>query len=203
MDLVDPAALEVPFEDELRSIDLYDAALLLDSSLRKVSVVRGALERQIGRRLVALKRGDAFNKLGFSAQSDYIIERTEMGVRSGQELMRVAGKLENLPLLRNALDHGTLSASHVRLLTRVADAGNEEMWIEKARGLTVRALALEVRRVATTSAAVGESAEFPEEEPAERVSFAAPEWFTVKWQAAVELFKKLGCKPIQPCLAAS
>ena len=71
-DLVDPSALVVPFEDELPHVDLTGAADLLDGALRRLSVARGAIERQVGRRLVALKRLQGFKKLGFRCQADYM-----------------------------------------------------------------------------------------------------------------------------------
>ena len=52
--LVDPSALEVPFEDDLRHVDLNGAAQLLDGALRRLAVVRSPAQRQVGRRLVAL-----------------------------------------------------------------------------------------------------------------------------------------------------
>ena len=57
---VDPSALVVPDEDDLAYVELYPAARLLDGALRRLSVVRGAVERQVGRRLLALKRLDGF-----------------------------------------------------------------------------------------------------------------------------------------------
>ena len=71
-ELVDPSALVVPFEDELAHVDPSDAALLLDTALRRISVARGAVERQVGRRLLALKRLNGFKKLGFRNQADYM-----------------------------------------------------------------------------------------------------------------------------------
>src|SRR4029079_7696907 len=94
--LVDPSALVVPFEEDLAEADLSDAALLLDGALRRLSVVRGAVERQVGRRLLGLKRLDGFKKLAFRCQADYMIERTDMSLRTGQEMMRVAEKCESL-----------------------------------------------------------------------------------------------------------
>jgi len=198
--LIDPAALEVPFEDELCHVDKDGAAQLLDGALRRLGAARGAVERQVGRRLVALKRGDGFKKLGCSSQSDYIIERTEMGVRSAQEMMRVAAKLETLPLLRRALDKGTLTTSQVRVLVRIAKAENEATWMEWARETSVRTLVLEVRRALEEAHKAGDAAPTPhsagdttedQEEAAELTSFVSPEWFKVKWAAAVELFRKL------------
>src|SRR3990172_7421357 len=86
--LVDPAALEVPFAEDLPTIDKSDAARLLDGALRHLAVARGGVERQIGRRLLALKRMNGFEKLGASSPGDYIIERTGMSVSSAQEIDR-------------------------------------------------------------------------------------------------------------------
>ena len=108
-------------------------------------------------------------------------------------MMRVAEKCETLPLIRRALDERTISVSQARLLVRVAEVADEAAWIAKARGLSVRALAAEVRR-ATKEArgdVGGAAADDEEAEAVERISFAAPEWLQVKWRLAVELFDKL------------
>jgi len=190
---VDPSALVVPDEDDLEYVELYPAARLLDGALRRLSVVRGAVERQVGRRLLALKRHGGFEKLGFQDQADYMIERTDLSPRSGQELIRVAEKCETLPLLSRALDERVISASQVRLLTRVAKPENEAAWIEKARGLSVRVLADEVRAARKEAREDGGVAAEEDEdaEAMEKTSFAAPDWLQVKWRLAVEMFAKI------------
>jgi len=191
--LVDPSALIVPWEDDLEHIEPYPAAQMLDEGLRRLSVGRGAIERQVGRRLLALKRLNGFRKLGFRDEADYLVERTDLGLRSGQEMMRVAKKCAELPLISRALDERTISVSQARLLTRVAEAGNEAAWIEKARKLSVHALGVAVRDAVKEArgAADGAPGDDEDAEAMERISFAAPEWLQVKWRLAVELFEKL------------
>jgi hypothetical protein len=57
-----------------------------------------------------------------------------------QEKLRVAAALEELPLLSGALEHGRLSFSAVRELSRVAATATEEAWLEAAQGKSVREL---------------------------------------------------------------
>ena len=116
--------------------------------------------------------------------------------------MRMARKLEKLPLLRRVVDEGTLCASQVRLLVRVADAASEAAWIAKARGLSVRGLAVEVRKAlrdgtegdgggAADTGGASDPEDGCEDAPSERVAFAAPQYFKAKWAVALELFRKL------------
>jgi hypothetical protein len=60
------------------------------------------------------------------------------GPRLVQEKLRVAGALEELPVLSAELERGTMSFSAVRELTRVATAATERAWLDAAHGRSIR-----------------------------------------------------------------
>lgn len=59
-----------------------------------------------------------------------------IGLGAARERLRVAHALESLPRIRESMSRGELSYAKVRAVTRVADAGNEEVWLEVARNNT-------------------------------------------------------------------
>ena len=181
---ISPWAVRERSAKELRTIDLIRATVVFDVSLQRIAVARAALERQIGRRLAKLNDADRLMRLGASSLGDYVAERLGLGLRSAQEMMRSATRLEELPLLRAASDAAELSPSHVRLLAGFVTPHNEAGWIARARGLTVRGL----------RAAIKEAREKkPQRQEPEgvRVAFDAPPRFKAKWRAAVGLVGKV------------
>ena len=181
---ISPWAVRARDAEELRTIDLLRATVVFDVALQRIAVARGALERQIGRRLAKLNDRARLMRLGFSSLGDCVAERLGLGLRSAQEMARIATQLEELPLLRAASDGAELSPSHVRLLAGFVTAQNEAEWIARAQRLTVRGL-----REAIRKARQAESK--PEEPEQERIRFDAPARFKAKWLAAVDLFRKL------------
>jgi len=78
--------------------------------------------------------------MGFGSFSEYAERSFGYKPRSTQEKLRVAETLEELPLLTQALEQGTLHWSAVRELTRVAVAENEREWLAVAQGKSLRQL---------------------------------------------------------------
>jgi hypothetical protein len=79
-------------------------------------------------------------RLGYGSFREYAERLFGYSPRLVQEKLRVAAALEELPLLSGALEHGRLSFSAVRELSRVATAATEGAWLEAARGKSVREL---------------------------------------------------------------
>jgi hypothetical protein len=59
-----------------------------------------------------------------------------IGLGAAREKLRVAHALESLQRISEAMSRGELSYAKVRAVTRVADASNEEVWLDVARDNT-------------------------------------------------------------------
>lgn len=183
-------ALGVPFGDELPYADKDGCARLYDTALWRIAAARTPLERQVGRRIAALREARGYVDLGLSSMADYAIERLGMSERQAQRLARIARGLEELPLLREACDTSRLSISQLDALVGVATAETEAAWLERATALTVRGLREEIRQHKHAGTAAPPAGD-PTEEERVRVSFEAPPRVVAKWQAGLELFRKL------------
>jgi hypothetical protein len=90
--------------------------------------------------LLRAERAGAHARLGYASFREYAERLFGHSPRLVQEKLRVAEALEELPLLSGALEHGKLSFSAVRELSRVATAATERRWLQAAGGKTVREL---------------------------------------------------------------
>jgi len=109
-------------------------------ALSRLAQERAAADAEEGRWLLAALRSATHLHLGFASFSEYIERSFGYKPRSTQEKLRVAEALEELPVLTQALEHGTLHWSAARELTRVAVPENENAWLAVAHGKTVRQL---------------------------------------------------------------
>jgi hypothetical protein len=109
-------------------------------ALSRLARQRAAADADEGRWLLAALRSTAHVHLGFGSFTEYIDRLFGYGPRSIQEKLRVAEALERLPATSHALEHGELSWSAARELTRVAVAETEAEWLAFAAGKTVRQL---------------------------------------------------------------
>jgi hypothetical protein len=122
-----------------------EAALLLDGLLVRFARGRGALDVALGEGLAALSVGDRVLRLGFSCLGDYARERLGIAGSTAQKLARLARELAGRPRLRFAVHAGELSARKAETILPVARGDDEEVWVIRARGETVRALAAAVK----------------------------------------------------------
>ena len=97
-----------------------------------------ALDREIGRALLDAERACVCVYLGYGGIVEYGDRLFGFTPKVTQERLRVAGALESLPLVDQALEAGRLCYSAVRELTRVAVADTEAEWLEAAAGKAVR-----------------------------------------------------------------
>ncbi|HET7823865.1 MAG TPA: HNH endonuclease signature motif containing protein [Anaeromyxobacter sp.] len=153
-------ALEPPSRDELRDLFRGEAGVLLDGLLVRVARGSGALEVAIGEGLTALAVGDRAMQLTFSSIGDYAQERLGIAPGTANAMERLARRLRDLPLLREAVRRGEVSARKALVVSPVA-RGDEERWVARARVETVRALESAVREDARASAAAGDAAQAP------------------------------------------
>jgi hypothetical protein len=132
-------------------VDALFAALRSCSDDRGAKAARGpafalqcaasAVDAEEGRWLLAALRAAAHLHLGLASFSEYVERSFGYRPRSTQEKLRVAEALEELPVLTQALQQGTIHWSAVRELTRVAVPENEREWLAIAHGKSLRQLA--------------------------------------------------------------
>jgi hypothetical protein len=108
--------------------------------LVRLAATRAGLDHEEGLWLLRAERAGAHARLGYASFREYAERLFGYSPRLVQEKLRVAAALEELPLLSGALEHGRLSFSAVRELSRVATAATEGAWLEVAGGKTVREL---------------------------------------------------------------
>ena len=100
------------------------------AALSRLARQRCAADAEEGRWLLRAHRAAAHVYLGFGSFSEYVERLFGYQPRSTREKLRVAEALEQLPVLRQALEHGEITWSAVRELTRVAVGENEKQWMD-------------------------------------------------------------------------
>jgi len=128
------ASIEQGYEQET------SAWMVAHHALSRLARERAAADAEEGRWLLAALRSAAHVHLGFGSFSEYVERSFGYKPRSTQEKLRVAEALEELPVLSQALEQGTVHWSTVRELSRVAVPQNEREWLAVAHGKTVRQL---------------------------------------------------------------
>ena len=87
-----------------------------------------------------------YRDLGFSTMRAYAMERLEFSSTRAGDFMRLAAKLQELPVLRDELESGRLGYSKAMAIVPVADANNEAQWVEVAKVKSRAEVRDEVRR---------------------------------------------------------
>ncbi|HEU4580253.1 MAG TPA: HNH endonuclease signature motif containing protein [Polyangiaceae bacterium] len=109
-------------------------------TLSRLARERAAADAQEGHWLLRARRAEAHVHLGFGNFVSYVEQLFGYTPRSILEKLRVAEALEQLPASRAALEQGRIGWSALREVTRVAVRETEELWLQAARGRTVRQL---------------------------------------------------------------
>src|SRR5436190_7188702 len=107
-------------------------------ALVRLAVTRAGLDYEEGRWLLRAARSGVHLRLGYASFREYVERLFGYGPRLIQEKLRVAGALEELPVLSAELERGKMSFSAVRELTRVATAATERAWLEAAHGRSIQ-----------------------------------------------------------------
>lgn len=110
----------------------------VDGALRAIAKRRAGLDAEEARWLREAVAMQIWRPLGMVSALDYLERVLGYGPRVGQERLRVARALGELPELDRALDGGEVSYSAARELTRVATRATEAAWIAAARGKNLR-----------------------------------------------------------------
>ena len=111
---------------------------LAHAALVELARERAELDFQEGSWLLVARRTSAHRELGYGSFTEYVERLFGYAPRVTHEKLRVAEALESLPELSRELREGGLSFSQVRELTRVVTPETERIWLERAKGRTVR-----------------------------------------------------------------
>jgi len=106
--------------------------------LTRLAAKRARLDHEEGRWLIRALRAGAHLRLGYGSFREYVERLFGYSARLVQEKIRVAEALEELPELSRQLEHGSISFSAVRELSRVATMATEQEWLAAARGRSIR-----------------------------------------------------------------
>lgn len=118
----------------------------LDVELSRRAREAGRLRYEMGRGLDLLERCQGHHALGFSSLEAYGLERCERSASWVQKARGLARRLEQLPVIRDALISGSITWSMAAVLAMVAGPDDPHFWLAQAERRTVRemrALALE------------------------------------------------------------
>ncbi|UUY02095.1 HNH endonuclease [Svornostia abyssi] len=85
-------------------------------------------------------RREGWGLEGCSSCAAWVSWRCAVGPQAAREHVRVARRLRELPLVRDAFSRGELSYSKVRAITRVEDVAHEQELVELARNATAAQL---------------------------------------------------------------
>src|SRR4051812_35133122 len=104
---------------------------------------RAAIDIAIGEGLAALNVGLRAMDLGYSNIGDYAREQLGINASTAAKMERLARRLRDLPLIRDAVRWGTMTSRKAEIISTVAK-GNEAYWLFRAQGSTVRELKADV-----------------------------------------------------------
>lgn len=107
-------------------------------NLSRIARQKSALEAEEATWIAAAAREKVHLHLGYGNLAEYLGRLFGHRPRLAADKIRVARALERLPAMKEALAAAELSFSALRELTRVAVPETEGLWIEAARGKTVR-----------------------------------------------------------------
>jgi hypothetical protein len=152
---------------------------------------KSGLDFEIGEALRRARAARVHEHVGCGSFFEYAERVFGFGRRKTEERLRVAGELDGLPRIREAVVSGAIRWSAARELTRVATAANEGKWLEFCREMTVRQIEEEVARHDEGADPGDRLPEQPEDREL-RVVLSAETWATV--QAALEKLRCDGCE---------
>lgn len=118
--------MSVPTVPNLASVDDLDAAI------QRLACHQSAIDYRM---LLLIREFDdrfGWAKWAFSSCAEWLTWRVGIGLSAAREKVRVAHALRDLPTISEAFEHGRLSYSKVRALTRAADASNEQTLLDFA-----------------------------------------------------------------------
>ena len=110
----------------------------IDRALRRIARSEGRLEAEKGRWMLAARDAAVHQRFGYATFAEYIEHVFGYGPRDTRDRVRVAEALADLPRTAEAFAAGHLPYTAIRALTTVLKPENEEAWLERVNGRTVR-----------------------------------------------------------------
>src|SRR2546425_6130445 len=93
----------------------------IDATLRRLATEQASRDYDLGRAMLAAERDRTHEQWAFRSALEYLEYRLpDLKPSSITERLRVARRLEELPMLADALQSGRLAFSIVREITRIA-----------------------------------------------------------------------------------
>jgi hypothetical protein len=117
----------------------------METLLRNLSSGCGALDVALGEGLDALTVGRRAMDLKYSNIGDYAREELGINASTAVKMARLARRLRERPLLREAVRRGELSARKAEIVAPVAVGDDQVQWILRAKPETVRSLKVRVK----------------------------------------------------------
>src|SRR5262245_34172591 len=161
-----------------------DYALVIDGHLRRLARQDACGRRVLGTLAAAFLRRKGQHALGFARLGDYTRERLGISARELQSLALVTRGLSELPAVAAAFAAGELSWTQARLVVTVATPQTAPLWVERARGRTVRALEATVRWKTGKPVERGDTLD---DEPRVQIRIPCPRDVRAKWHALTVL----------------
>lgn len=122
------------------------AAQGIDALLVNVSRGHSALDLAIAEGLHALSLGDRAMDLKYSNVFDYAREELGIAASTAAKMERLARKLRDFPVLREAVRRGELTVRKAEIIAPVAVPGDEVRWVLWGKAETVRSLKVKVAK---------------------------------------------------------
>ena len=117
----------------------------IDALLRNISSGHGAIDLALGEGLDALTVGRRAMDLSYSNIGDYAREELGINASTAVKMARLARRLQDRPLVREAVRRGELTARKAEIIAPVAVGDDQARWILVAKGETVRSLKAKVK----------------------------------------------------------
>ena len=151
------------------SMDLVDMTdrQTVHRRLSEMAEARAWMDYELGRWLLAGERVGAHVVLGYASYGEYVERLFGFDRRQVRERLRVAKRLEELPLMAAALPAGELCWSIVRELSRIVTPETEAEWI----GRVARCTAHQVERLVAQHRPGARPTDKPTAEKPKRVTF--------------------------------
>lgn len=93
-----------------------------------------------------IMRRELYRELGYSTMRAYAPDALGFSATRAGDFMRLARKLEQLPVVKQEMVAGNLGYTVVREITTVADASNEDQWVKEAKTTSRRQLVATVKQ---------------------------------------------------------
>jgi hypothetical protein len=117
----------------------------LHRRLKRIVKARGALDAQEAAALREAQSTKMWRHFGCSSLIDYMEREMGYTARAALERLRVANAMEELPVIADAIDQGSLSFSGARELTRIVTPETQQAWLDAAEDKSSRQIEEMVR----------------------------------------------------------